>query len=108
MTTGSSCFTPCCLTLGAVSLRHTVGLDFHQPLPIDEPLDLHEGGGWLDVGEGLPVRACRGFPLRDIGKHDPRPNNASERKTGVVDRLSNDLEATLGLAVDVSRRCNTA
>src|SRR5262245_28939943 len=74
-----------------VTFRHTVRLQLHQPIAIDEPFDFDEGVGWLDVAEKLPVRTRRRLPTSDIGKHHPRPNEGGQGAASLGDRLRDDL-----------------
>ena len=89
-------------TLG-VSVGNTVGLDFHQPLAVDQAPYLHECTGRPDTGKDLSVCPRRFFPARNIGEHHASTNDALKPESRVTNRLGNDLQAPLRLTIDIAR-----
>src|SRR5258708_6969898 len=81
---------------------NTVRLDLYQPLAVDQPLHFHERARRFHLGKHLAMCARRFFPTRDIGQHDSRADHALQAEAGVRDRLGNDFEAALRLAVDIA------
>jgi len=50
--------------------QDAVGLNFHEPLGIDEADDLDEGACWPDRAEHFAVGTGSLTPSTDIGEHD--------------------------------------
>src|SRR5688572_29458131 len=88
--------------LPRISIGHAVGFNFHQPALVDQALHFDEGARRLDRTEHLAVRARRFLPARDVGEHHARADHAVEPETRVADRLRDDLQAALGLAIHVA------
>lgn len=87
------------------AVNDTVGFCFHQPAVPYEAFDLDKGAGGLDVGEELAVSPRGFFPARDVCEHDSGTNDVLEFAAGFFERLLHDLEASLGLPINVIGVC---
>src|ERR1051325_718489 len=86
----------------------TVSLDFHEPAGVDQTLHLHERARGLHGGKDLAVRACRFFPARDVGEHDPRADDTVQAEPGFAYRASDDVQTAPRLPIHVARRRDRA
>jgi hypothetical protein len=86
----------------------TIGFGLDEPVRLDEAADLHERARRADHTEHLAVCARRVLPGRNVDEHHARADHVLDGAAGVLDRAPHDLEAALGLTVDIAWMCGRA
>ena len=80
-----------------------LGLDLDPPAGIKKTLHYNKGCGRIDVTEELAVSPTDRIPIGRVDRVHSCPNHVFTRPTEGLDRLENDLEASCGLHVRVTR-----
>src|SRR6476620_7720415 len=76
---------------------HGIGLDFDQPIRIDEPRNLDHRARRPDLSEELAMHFAGRFPMSDVGEIDPGADHVLEAGARIFQCLGDDLHDGAGL-----------
>ena len=80
------------------------GINFNLYLPprVDKCRDDEHGGGWANERKELAVNPCRCLPIFNAREIDAGAHDVLERGAGLLENVSDDGQALVGLAGNIS------